>query len=50
MEPVVKYISPEFVPEEADDEVDTTNRYDNDNEFPTEDAFEQIGNYYQITF
>merc|ERR1711976_635803 len=42
MEPVVKNISPEFVPEEADDEVDTTNRYDNDNEFPTEDAFEQI--------
>ena len=45
MEPVVKNISPEFVPVEADDEVDTTNRYDNDNEFPTEDAFEQIGTY-----
>ena len=36
----LKDISPEIVPEEKENEMDTTNRYDN--EFPDEDMFEQI--------
>ena len=36
----LKDISPEIVPEEKENEMDTTNRYDN--EFPDEDMLEQI--------
>ena len=51
----LKDISPEIVPEEKENEMDTTNRYDDNkdnemdttnryenNEFPDEDMFEQI--------
>ena len=39
-EPMTKTLSPEEVPEENDE--DTTNRYENEEEFPSEDVFEQL--------
>merc|ERR1719262_2109166 len=37
---MTKTLSPEEVPEENDE--DTTNRYENEQEFPSEDVFEQL--------